>query len=239
MDSTGEAAGLINFKTHPLHPLIFMSNPAHPDLRQFAPATQRNREPILAVLQQILPPSGTVLEISSGTGEHGVFFAPALAPRSWLPSDPNPIARASIQAWRAELNSPHLLPPLALDASEPVWPVEQPDVQSSLSDPITAMVNINMLHISPWSACLGLMAGAGRILPPDGLLYLYGPFKQANLPLAPSNAEFDQSLRAQNPEWGLRELADVIAAAASEGLCWVETRPMPANNLSVWLRRSP
>jgi Protein of unknown function (DUF938) len=216
-----------------------MTHPANPDLRQFAPATQRNREPILAVLQQILPADGMILEISSGTGEHAAFFASALAPRCWLPSDPNPIARDSIQAWREFTAAENLLPPLALDVRESVWPVEQPDwLQANAGyPPIRAIVNINMVHISPWSACLGLMAGAGRILPPDGLLYLYGPFKQA-APLAPSNAAFDQSLRMQNPEWGLRELTSVIEAAEAAGFVWVETRPMPANNLSVWFRRS-
>jgi Protein of unknown function (DUF938) len=217
----------------------------HPDLRQFAPATQRNREPILALLKRVLPPTGTVLEISSGTGEHGAFFAPLLAPRYWLPSDPNPIARDSIRAWRAEA-SDYLLPPIALDARDPIWPVEQADVEQPALEPdrepdlrrlpITAIVNINMVHISPWAACLGLMAGAGRILPTDGLLYLYGPFKQAGLPLAPSNAEFDQSLQRQNPEWGLRDLEAVIAAAEAERLTWVETLSMPANNLSVLFR---
>ena len=211
----------------------------NPDLRQFAPATQRNRQPILAVLEQILPPRGTVLEISSGTGEHGVFFAPALAPRYWLPSDPNPLARDSIQAWRHYSPSDYLLAPLALDVRQPIWPVEMPDLQEPdlRQHPITAIVNINMLHISPWTACLGLMAGASRILPVDGLLYLYGPFKQADLPLAPSNAEFDQSLRARDSNWGLRDLEAVIKAAATVGLTWVETQPMPANNLSVWFRR--
>ena len=202
----------------------------NPDLRQFAPATQRNRAPILAVLKQVLPPTGTVLEVSSGTGEHGAFFAPALA-RPWLPSDPNPVARDSITAWRAHEPSDYLLPPLALDARDPHWPIEQPDSQPE--PPITAIVNINMVHISPWAACLGLMAGAGRILPADGLLYLYGPFKQLGIPLAASNAAFDQSLKAQNPEWGLRDLEAVIAAAQAAGLVWIETLAMPANNLSV------
>ena len=219
----------------------------NPDLRQFAPATQRNRTPILAILQRVLPPTGTILEISSGTGEHGACFAPALAPRYWLPSDPNPIARDSIRAWLAEAASGYLLPPIALDARDSIWPIEraggedaeESDLEPMLRrSPITAMVNINMVHISPWAACLGLMAGAGRILPAHGLLYLYGPFKQAGLPLAPSNAEFDQSLQRQNPEWGLRDLEAVIGAAEAEGLAWVETISMPANNLSVVFRRS-
>lgn len=213
----------------------------NPDLRQFAPATQRNRAPILAVLKQALPPTGTVLEISSGTGEHGTFFAPALAPRYWLPSDPNPVARDSITAWREHSPSDYLLPPVALDVRDPRWPVEPPDARLELR-PITAIVNINMLHISPWAACLGLMAGASRILPilpTDGLLYLYGPFRQAGLPLAPSNAAFDQSLKSQNPDWGLRDLEAVIAVAEAAGLVWFKTFTMPANNLSVLFKRAP
>lgn len=201
------------------------------DARQSAPATQRNREPILEVLQQILPPNGTILEISSGTGEHGVFFAPRLSPRSWLPSDPNPAARASIAAWKAACPSPNLENPIALDAREPLWVVEQPDFE--LAAPITAIVNINMIHIAPWSACLGLLAGAKRILPGDGILYLYGPYKQGGQHTAPSNAAFDESLRQQNPEWGVRDLETVITAATEQGFSLVKTVAMPANNLSV------
>lgn len=212
---------------------------APPDLRQFAPATQRNREPILQVLQQVLPPTGTVLEIASGTGEHAVFFAPRLQPRQWLPSDPNPIARSSIAAWRDFSPIENLLPPIALDAREPIWTVEQEPLPQSLRsidltcNPITAIVSINMIHIAPWSACLGLMAGAGRILPSGGVLYLYGPFKREGEHTAPSNAAFDQSLQMQNPEWGVRDLEDVVAAAQAQRLSLVSTYPMPANNLSV------
>ncbi|WP_239651460.1 DUF938 domain-containing protein [Neosynechococcus sphagnicola] len=152
------------------------------DARQYAPATQRNRLPILEILLQVLPPTGTVLEISSGTGEHAVFFAPRLHPRKWLPSDPNPLALASIAAWREHCPGEHLYPPIALDVHNPVWPLERDHASEDLSgiipEPIVAMVNINMIHIAPWSACLGLMAGAQRILPPGGILYLYGPFKQ-------------------------------------------------------------
>jgi SAM-dependent methyltransferase len=209
------------------------------DLRQYAPATQRNREPILEILTQVLPPMGTVLEISSGTGEHAVFFAPRLAPRQWLPSDPNPIARASITAWQEQAPANNLYPAIALDASEAIWPVEQeplPEPLQHLSfqkNGIRAIVNINMIHIAPWSACLGLMAGARRILPPGGILYLYGPFKQGGQHTAPSNAAFDQSLQAQNPDWGVRDLEQVVAAAQSQNLSLLNTYPMPANNLSV------
>ena len=220
-----------------------------PDARRYAPATDRNREPILALLQRVLPSSGTVLEISSGTGEHAVYFAPRLAPRQWLPSDLSPEARASIAAWREAAPADNLHPPLELDAAAPLWPVESPPsadlspgpdrVPDLQRHPITALVNINMIHISPWSACLGLMAGAGRILPPGGVLYLYGPYKQGGQHTAPSNAAFDASLQAQNPQWGVRDLETVVAAAEVEGLALVETVAMPANNLSVVFRASP
>ncbi|MFH7242477.1 MAG: DUF938 domain-containing protein [Spirulina sp.] len=206
------------------------------DARRHAPATQRNREPILAVLERVLPPTGTVLEISSGTGEHAVFFAPRLAPRQWLPSDPDALSRQSILAWQRATPADNLHPPLALDASTTPWPVD--DSQASLGvnltdHPITAIVNINMIHIAPWEACLGLMAGAGRLLPQGGILYLYGPYKQGGQHTAPSNAAFDQSLQAQNPAWGVRDLETVVAVAESVGLSFLETVAMPANNLSV------
>lgn len=209
--------------------------PAPLDARQHSPATLRNREPILAVLQAILPPKGTVLEISSGTGEHAVFFAPRLQPRYWLPSDPNPIARASIAAWQAELPSDTLYPPIFLDVRDRVWAVEQPEMK--LHEPIWAIANINMIHISPWTACLGLMAGAARILPTGGILYLYGPFKQNGEHTSSSNAQFDQSLRLQNPEWGVRDLEEVTAVAEAQNLTLLKTVAMPANNLSVVLQQ--
>jgi hypothetical protein len=229
--------------------------------RRFAPATERNRSPILAVLEQQLPPTGTVLEISSGTGEHAVFFAPHLAPRHWLTSDPDPGARQSIAAWCNVAPADNLHGPIALDASTQPWPVETLAAQSTQGaqlqtpaiqtakpgadplatldlkrHPITALVNINMIHIAPWSACLGLMAGAGRLLPPNGILYLYGPFKQSGQHNAPSNAAFDRQLRAQNVEWGVRDLEAVVAAAEAQGLALVTTVAMPANNFSVVFR---
>lgn len=209
------------------------------DARQFAPATQRNRESILEVLLQVLPPTGTVLEVSSGTGEHAVFLAPRLHPLKWIPSDPNPVAQASIAAWRRQCPAENLYPLIALDARAPVWEVEQDELPEPLQgidfkrNPIVAIVNINMIHIAPWSACLGLMAGARRILPLGGILYLYGPFKQGGKHTALSNAEFDQSLRVQNPEWGVRDLDEVVAVAQAQQLSLVKTYAMPANNLSV------
>lgn len=208
------------------------------DMRQYAPATLRNREPILDVLLRVLPPSGNVLEIASGTGEHAVFFAPRLRPRRWLPSDPNSQARASIAAWRSHFPSDNLYLPIDLDVVAPVWSIEAGAAPEWLESsnfntlPLVAIVNINMIHISPWSACLGLMAGAGRLLAPGGILYLYGPFKQSGH-TSPSNMAFDEALRSQNPDWGVRELDDVVKAAQAQNLTWKETYQMPAHNLSV------
>jgi hypothetical protein len=201
------------------------------DLRRYAPATERNREPILAILRQVLPPTGTILEISSGTGEHGVFMAPQLAPRHWLPSDPNPDARSSIAAWQQSTPCDNIYSPIDLDASSSHWLVESGDLPNY--DPIVAVVNINMIHIAPRSAYLGLFAGASRILPIDGILYLYGPFKQGGVHTAPSNAAFDESLRSQNPQWGVRDLEEITAVAHSHNLELQQVYPMPANNLSV------
>ncbi len=207
--------------------------------RLSAPATERNRAPILEILRQVLPPTGTILEISSGTGEHAVFFAPQLAPRRWLPSDPSAEARDSIAAWQITVGAslgdspypcPTLAAPIDLDASAAHWPIE---TDPALLAEIGAIVNINMIHIAPWAACLGLMAGASRILPPGGILYLYGPFKQNGQHTAPSNADFDHSLRLRDPAWGVRDLEEVVSIAADRGLNLVQTYPMPANNLSV------
>jgi SAM-dependent methyltransferase len=212
-----------------------------PDARQFAPAVQRNREPILAVLQQVLPNHGVVLEVASGTGEHGAFFAPQLPHHFWLPSDTAPEALASIRAWQVHQPIPNFLTPLTLEVSQPDWP---DGVQSKLAQPplagmpLTAIVNINMIHISPWSATVGLMAGAKRLLPPGGILYLYGPYQRDGKHTAPSNEAFDTMLRSRNPAWGVRSLEAVIALAARHGLQWRDTVSMPANNFSVIFARS-
>jgi len=193
-----------------------------------APAAQRNRGPILQVLRQWLPATGLVLEIASGTGEHAVWFAGALPRMTWQPTDQDDAALASIDAWRETAGPPNLRPPLFLDAVTPdSWPVERAD----------AVVAINMIHIAPWSATRGLMAGAARVLPAGGLLYLYGPFRQAGEPTAPSNIAFDADLRARDPAWGLRDLDEVIALASHHSFELIETVRMPANNLSVVFRR--
>ena len=206
------------------------------DKRKRALATERNREPILQVLLEVLPPTGTVLEIASGTGEHAAYFAPKLKPRKWIPSDPDASLRESIAAWAEYSPSENLYQPLDIDASQPVWKAEK-EILSEISD-ICAIVNINMIHISKWTACLGLIAAAGRILPPEGILYLYGPYKQGGEHTAPSNAAFSEYLQEQNPEWGVRNLEDVVELAKTHNLILQKTYSMPANNLSVVFKHS-
>lgn len=194
-----------------------------------APAAARNRDPILAVLREVLPAAGTVLEIASGSGEHAVHFAAALPHLTWQPTDPDALARRSIAAHAARAALPNLLAPLELDAAAAVWPVTRAD----------AIVSINMIHIAPWSAAEGLMAGAARLLPAGNPLYLYGPYRQGGHHTAPSNAAFDESLKARDPAWGVRDLDEVAALAGHHGLALQRTVAMPANNLSVVFRRSP
>jgi cyclopropane fatty-acyl-phospholipid synthase-like methyltransferase len=193
------------------------------DLRRYAPATARNREPILAVLSRILPLSGLVLEISAGTGEHAAFFAAALPHLRWQPTDMDERAMDSIAAHCDAANLSNLLKPIPLDASSAQWPV----------DPADAIVCINMIHIAPWSACEGLMAGAARTLPAGGLLYLYGPFKENRGHTAESNLRFDIDLRSRDVGWGVRDLEDVVSCASTQGFRHSETVAMPANNRSV------
>jgi hypothetical protein len=197
----------------------------HPAARH-APATARNRDPILAVLRDILPPRGLVLEIASGTGEHIRYFAENLPGLDWQPTDPEPAALASIAAWREGI--PNIHPPLALDASAPGWPATEAD----------AIICINMVHISPWVATEGLFAGAARLLQPGAPLYLYGPYRRGGVPTAPSNEAFDASLKAQNPAWGLRQLEDVAALAERNRFRFNRLVEMPANNLSLVFRRA-
>jgi hypothetical protein len=194
--------------------------------KRYAPATQCNRDAIVAVLREVLPSSGLMLEVASGSGEHAVHFAAAFPALDWQPTDPDPAALASIAAWRAEANLPNLRPPLQLDASTD-WPIAQAD----------AILCINMIHISPWEATLGLLKGAGATLPPGGLLYLYGPYTRDGVETAPSNLAFDASLKSRDPCWGLRAVEDVIAAAKAEGLEFEQLIEMPANNLSLLFRK--
>jgi SAM-dependent methyltransferase len=192
-----------------------------------APAAARNREPILRVLRDWLPRSALVLEIASGTGEHAVWFSRALPEVTWQPTDHDQGALSSIAAWRDMEGPENLLPPLRLDASASAWPVIQAD----------AVVAINMVHITPWATTVGLIAGAGRVLTPGGLLFLYGPFSEGGVHSTASNAAFDADLRARDPSWGVRDLNDISALAGQHGFDAPELIAMPANNLSVVLRR--
>jgi Protein of unknown function (DUF938) len=198
-----------------------------PDSPRISPSVARNSEPILAVLRRVLPERGTVLEIASGTGEHAVQFASALPGLLWQPSDRDPDALRSIAAHRDLAGPRNLLPPIALDAAASSWPVDE----------VEAVVAINMVHIAPWAATVGLMAGAGRTLPGGGVMYLYGAYKENGAHTAPSNAAFDASLRARDPEWGVRDVGAVTELARKQELELIERIPMPANNLSLVFRR--
>jgi SAM-dependent methyltransferase len=197
------------------------------DPRQHRPHVARNREPILDVLRRVLPPRGLVLEIASGSGEHAAYFAQALPSLIWQPSDPDTAALASIAAHREDVGVSNLLAQLRLDVTAAHWPIARAD----------AVMCANMIHISPWAACEGLMAGAGRVLAAGGILYLYGPYKIGGRHTAPSNQEFDGYLRMQNAAWGIRDLDEVTALAGRHNFALVETVEMPANNLSVIFRR--
>jgi SAM-dependent methyltransferase len=197
------------------------------DPRIYRPHVVRNRDPILDVLRRVLPPTGTVLEVAAGSGEHAAYFARALPHLTWQPTDPDAEALASIAGHRAAAGAPNLLAPLQLDVTADAWPIERAD----------AVMCNNMIHIAPWSACEGLISGAARLLPTGGVLYFYGPYKIDGRHTAPSNQAFDDDLRERNPLWGIRDLADVIALAAHHGFALSETVPMPANNLSVIFRR--
>lgn len=191
------------------------------------PATLRNRDAILDVLRGVLPASGTVLEIASGSGEHAIHFARACPGLTFQPSDPEDAALKSIKAWTRESGVRNVLPPVKLDAMAETWPLAAAD----------AVLCINMIHIAPWRATEGLMRGAAKILQSNSPLYLYGPYRQAGVVTEPSNEMFDTSLKSRNAEWGLRNLDDVAALAKHAGFAAPEVTRMPANNLSVVFRR--
>lgn len=195
--------------------------------RRSAPAAIRNREPIAEVLRDWLPSSGMVLEIASGTGEHAVHFARSFPSLQWQPSDQGPEAFQSIRAWRSETQLPNLLEPVRLDASEAQWPIESAE----------AVLCVNMAHISPWTATLGLLEGASRVLVADGPLIFYGPWFADDVPTAPTNLDFDSQLRGRDSSWGIRKIDNLVAAAGSRGFTLIDRRPMPANNFMLLLRR--
>ncbi|MBP0465698.1 DUF938 domain-containing protein [Roseomonas sp. PWR1] len=194
------------------------------DLRRRAPAAARNRDPILAALRPRLPAAGLVLEVASGSGEHAIHFAAALPGLAFQPSDADPEARASIDAWAAEAALPNIRPAIALDAATLPWPVAAAD----------AVLCINMIHIAPWAACEGLVRGAAGL---GATLVLYGPFRRGGAHTAPSNEAFDADLRARDPSWGVRDLEAVAALAAGQGFAAQEIVAMPANNLMLVFRR--
>jgi hypothetical protein len=198
------------------------------DERRFAPATQRNREAILEILRRFVKPCAHVVEIASGSGEHAVFLAPRLDVGTWQPTDPDPEARTSIDAWRAWEKDPRVLPALELDVTKKPWPVSTAD----------CVVCINMVHISPWRATVAMLEGAGKVLPAGGVLYLYGPYRRGGVSTSDSNEAFDQSLRARNEEWGVRDMEAVSEEALEHGLVLEDTIPMPANNFSLVFRRA-
>lgn len=197
------------------------------DARRYAPSVARNKDAIAAVLARHLPVSGLVLEIASGSGEHAMHFASAFPGLTFQPSDPSEEARDSIQAWRAATPLPNVLPPLDLDVTAQHWPIAHADV----------LTCINMIHIAPWAATLGLMQGAARLLPKGGILFLYGPYRRHGQHTAPSNAEFDASLRERDPSWGVRDLEAVAAAATAAGFAAPLIEAMPANNFALIFQR--
>jgi SAM-dependent methyltransferase len=197
------------------------------DPRLYHAHVARNRQPILNVLARVLPPEGLVLEIASGSGEHAVFVAQNLPSLRWQPTDADDGALASIAAHREAAALPNLLEPLRLDATAARWPIES----------AAAVVCNNMVHITPWRITEGLMAGAGRTLLPGGILYLYGPYRIDGRHTAASNKDFDDWLKAQNAQWGIRDLGDVATLARRNGLHLTERVAMPANNISAIFRR--
>jgi hypothetical protein len=199
-----------------------------PDARLDAPATHRNIHVLRAELARVLPATGTVLEVASGTGQHVCALAEAFPHLRWQPSDADADARASIDAWTAHHARDNVAPPLALDARAQAWPLARAD----------AILCVNMAHIAPWAATLGLLDGAARVLPSDGPLVLYGPWHVGGHPTAPSNAAFDDSLRARDPAWGVRPLEDLLVAAVHRGFCLARVEAVPANNLVIVLRRA-
>jgi len=197
------------------------------DARLHAPATQRNRDVILEILREMLPKTGLILEVASGSGEHCVYFAAQLPGLTFQPSDPDPVKLASINAWVAASGTANVRPALALDAASPNWPIRE----------AAGILCINMIHISPWAATQGLFAGAARILPAGAPIFLYGPYKQNGAHTAPSNAAFDADLRRENPQWGVRDLEEIAALGLAQGFAPPAISPMPSNNFALVFTR--
>lgn len=198
------------------------------DGRLASPSAERNWEPIAEVLSEVLPRSGLVLEVGSGTGEHAVHFARVMPHLTWQPTDQDKDCLRSIAAWAAVEAQANLRPALSLDVTDAQWSIEAAD----------AIVSINMLHIAPWSVAQALLRGSSRILAAAGLLCLYGPFRVAGKHTSASNRAFDAQLRAMNSEWGVRDLDEVASAARAFNLELERTFEMPANNLIAVFRKS-
>lgn len=218
--------------------------------RRSAPAALRNREPIADVLDEWLPAAGLVVEIASGTGEHIVHFAERFPALEWQPSDVHQQALVSIAAWRESTALPNVRAPIIIDAASRLWPIDRADAVLSIDTPsdscepsrvaendgLSAVLCINMVHISPWGASLGLLNGSAKVLQTGGALILYGPWFKVDIPAAPSNLAFDQQLRERDPEWGLRKVEDFEAEAQKRGFALEQVRSMPANNLMLLFR---
>ena len=198
------------------------------DGRWFTASAERNKGPILAVLERVLPPTGLVLEIGSGTGQHVAHFARALPQPTWQPSDPDVEFRRSVQEWTTREQLGNVRAPVDLDVRSLPWPVTHAD----------AVLCVNMIHVAPWAATAALLTGAASVLPDGGLLFLYGPYRRSGRHTAPSNEAFDAQLRAHDSEWGLRDLEAVVELAREVELVLAEVVDMPANNFSVVFRRS-
>jgi SAM-dependent methyltransferase len=193
----------------------------------FAPAAERNQQPILDVLRRVLPPRGLVLEVASGTGQHAAYFSEQLAALRWQPSDVSPHALRSIGSWVAEIGRSNLLAPIELDVRWPTWPLAEAD----------AVISINMIHISGWETSEALFEGARKVLASGAPLITYGPYRLHGKHTAPSNAAFDESLRSRNPDWGVRDIDELTELASRTGFTLLERVEMPANNMTlVWAR---
>jgi hypothetical protein len=202
-------------------------------MKRSTPASERNKLPILAALAPLLPARGRILELASGPGVHVVAFAAAHPEIHWQPSDPDPAACASIAAWIAETGLANVAPPLDLDVSEPTWPTH-----AGVAAGYDGLVAVNLLHVAPWAATEGLMAGAARLLAPDGFLFVYGPFMRDGQHNSEGNRQFDRALRAQDPALGLRDVNNVAACADRYGFALEAVIEMPANNRSLVFRRT-
>lgn len=214
----------------PKKPIALEDRMAEADARLRSPSAARNRDAILDALRGVLPEQGHVLEVGSGTGEHAVHIAGALTGLTWQPSDPDPMSRASISAWIAATGLDRIAQPIDLDVSAPQWPAEA-------QGPFQAVLSANMIHIAPWAAAEGLIAGAGRVVAPGGMLVLYGPFRRNGQHTAPSNEAFDESLRARDPDWGVRDLEVLTERADQAGFGLDQVIEMPANNFTVVFRK--